>query len=138
MKYFLLIFSIIFISSCSSVQKLGTTGEKYKISKEMNQFLLDFESAARNHKKTVMLNLMDKVYKKEQHDEMLEGRTAQFFAEFFAGNLVNDKGFKTVPFETIIIIKFVSIKQTDEDTFEVCYIVESADFKVKKQWQNIS
>ena len=137
MKYIYLVLTIVLISSCSSVQKLGTTGEKYKISKEMGQFLLDFESAARNHKKTAMLNLMDKAYKKEQHDEMLEGRTDQFFAEFFAGSLVNGKGFKTIPFETINLIKFVSIKQTDEDTFDVFYIVESSDFEVKKQWQII-
>ncbi len=137
MKYLYLILSIIFISSCSSVQKLSTTGEKYKVSKEMNQFLLNFENAARNHKKTAMLSLMDRAYKKEQHDEMLEGRTDQFFSEFFAGNLVSGKGFKAIPFETINLIKFISIKQTDEDTFDVVYIVKSSDIEVKKQWQII-
>ena len=135
MKYIYLVLSVILFSSCTSVQKLSSTGEKYKVSKEMNQFLLNFESAARNHKKTAMLSLMDKAYKKEQHDEMLEGRTNQFFAEFFAGSLINGKEFKVVPFETIEIIKFVKIIQTDEDTFDVFYIVESSDFKVKKQWQ---
>lgn len=135
MKKVYLIFTVFFIFSCASVKKVNTSGEKYKISKELNQFLLDFESAAENHKKTALLSLMDKVYKKEQHDEMLEGRTNQFFNEFFAGQQTNGAAFKVLNFEAITSLDFVRINKTDEDTFEVLYIVKTSEYQIKCNWQ---
>ncbi|MCF6366360.1 MAG: hypothetical protein L3J35_09170 [Bacteroidales bacterium] len=137
MKCLYFIFAVTLIFSCSSVQKVGIKGEKYKISKELNQFLLDFESAARNHKKGAMLNLLDKDYKKEQHDEMLEGRTNQFLNEFFAGYLISESKFKSPGFESIISLNFVSIKQIDENSFDVSYIIKSKDFELVREWEII-
>ncbi|MCD4795323.1 MAG: hypothetical protein K8R54_18975 [Bacteroidales bacterium] len=135
MKHLYLIFAIILIFSCSSIQKINSSGEKFKISKELNQFLLDFETTAKSHNKTGMLNLMDKVYKQEQHDEMLECRTDQFFNEFFAGRQTNGKGFKVLNFETVTILDFTGINQTDEDSFEVFYIVKTPEYQINCQWQ---
>ena len=135
MKHLYLILSIILISSCSSIQKINSSGEKFKISRELNQFLLDFETTAKSHSKNGMLNLMDKEYKQEQHDEMLEGRTVQFLNEFFAGRQTNDKGFKVLDFETVTTLDFISINQTDEDTFEVFYIVKTPEYQINCHWQ---
>ena len=135
MKHLYLFITVLLIFSCTSVQKLNSSGDKYKVSKELNQFLLNFESAAENHKKTVLLSLMDRIYKKEQHDEMSEGRTGQFLNEFFAGRQTNENGFKVLNFEAITSLDFASINKTDEDTFDVIYIVKTTEYQIKCHWQ---
>ena len=135
MKHLYLIFIVFFIFSCTSVQKINSSGEKYKISKELNQFLVDFESAVEDQKRTELLNLMDPDYKKEQHDEMLEGRTDQFLNEFFAGRQTNGKGFKVLNFESVTSLDFSGINKTNEDTFDVFYIVKTSEYQINCRWQ---
>lgn len=135
MKHLYLIFAIILISSCSSIQKINSSGEKFKISKDLNQFLLDFETTAKNHDKKAMLNLMDKEYLHDQHDIMLEGRTDQFFNEFFAGRQTNGKGFRVLNFENVTTLDFTGINKTNEDSFEVFYIVKTPEYQINCQWQ---
>ena len=135
MKHLYLPLVILFVFSCSSVQKTGSSGEKFKISKGLNQFLLDFETSAKSHDKKAMLNLMDKEYLHDQLDNMLEGRTDQFFNEFFAGRQTNGKGFRVLNFDTVTTLDFTGINQTNENSFEVFYIVKTPEYQINCQWQ---
>jgi len=134
MKKFVLISTVFFLFSCASTYKVGSEGENYKIPKELSVFLSSFEQSVTSHNSVNILLHMDKAYKKEQHDDMLEGRTEQFLNEFFSGSNVNGSGFVSVKFNSIKSIHFVSI-QKNETGYTVYYTVETKDAIVDCSWE---
>ncbi len=134
MKRFLFISALFFLFSCFATYKIGSEGEKYKIPKNLSVFLSSFEQSVTSHNQNKVLLYMDKAYKKEQHDEMLEGRTEQFLNEFFSGTNVDGSGFVLVKFSSIKGIYFTSIQQT-ETGYTVYYTVKTNAVTVDCNWE---
>jgi len=134
MKKILFISALFFLFSCSVTYKIGSEGEKYKIPKNLSVFLSSFEQSVTSHNQNKVLSYMDNAYKKEQHDEMLEGRTEQFLNEFFSGTNVDGSGFVLVKFSLIRGIYFTSIQQT-ETGYTVYYTVKTKDVTVDCNWE---
>jgi len=134
MKNFLFITALFFLLSCSVTYKIGSEGEKYKLPEKLSAFLNSFEQSVTLHDSNKLLSYMDKAYKKEQHDEMLEGRTEQFLNEFFSGTNVDGSGFVLVKFSLIRGIYFTSIQQ-NETGYSVYYTVKTKDVTVDCNWE---
>ncbi len=136
MKKNILILGILLLVSCSTTYKIGSEGEKYKLPKDLVVFLNSFEQSVTSHNVGKLMLIMGKNYKKEQHDDMLEGRTAQFINEFFGGTDVNTGGFKNPKFKDITSIHFTSI-QKSESSYTVYYLISTKKFQIYCRW-NIS
>ena len=134
MKKFVLISTVFFLFSCASTYKVGSEGESYKIPKELSVFLSSFEQNVTSYNSDNVLLHMDKAYKKEQHDDMLEGRTEQFLNEFFSGLNTDGSGFVSVKFNSIKGIHFVSI-QKNETGYTVYYTIETKEANIDCSWE---
>ncbi len=134
MKKYFYISLILFFSACSTTVKVNQSGEKYKIPKDMVQFLSDFEIAVRSHNQMMVLNFMDPDYIKEQLNNFLQGRTEQFLNEFFCGMKTDDSGFECPEFENIRSFEFESIEQTDDTMYRIVYIVTTDDSEIRCDW----
>jgi len=134
MKKILFISVLFFLFSCASVYKIGSEGEKYKIPKKLSVFLNSFEKSVLLHNTDKLLSHMDKEYKKEQLDGMLEGRTEQFLNEFFSGTNVDGSGFVNLTYSSITGIYFTSIQQ-NEGSYTVYYSVEIKNRRVDCDWE---
>ena len=133
MKNTLLISVLFFLFSCATTYKTGSEGEKYKIPKDLSAFLSSFEKSVASHNIDKTLSCMDKQYKKEQLDGMLEGKSDQFLNEFFSGSNVDGSGFVSVKFKSITGIYFAGIQQSDNG-YTVYYTVETKDAKADCNW----
>jgi hypothetical protein len=125
---------ILLLGACSTTTKVNQAGEKYKIPKDMQLFLTDFENAVRSHNQMMVLNFMDPDYIKEQLNNFLQGRTEQFLNEFFCGMKTDDSGFGCPEFENILSFEFESIEQTDESMYRIVYIVKTKDTEIRCDW----
>ncbi len=134
MKKILFVSVLFFLFSCSVTYKTGSEGEKYKIPKGLSEFLASFEKSVTLHDENKVLSHMDKGYKKEQHNDMLEGRTEQFLNEFFSGTNVDGNGFVSIKFKSIIGIYFVSIQQND-NSYTVYYTLKTKTASVDCNWE---
>ncbi|NOZ34414.1 MAG: hypothetical protein GXO80_03840 [Chlorobi bacterium] len=133
MKKYILFLGIWLFVSCSTTYKIGSEGEKYKLPKDLVVFLNSFEQSVASHNVDKLMLLMDKNYKKEQHDDMLEGKTAQFINEFFGGTDVNGSGYKNPKFKNITSIHFTSIQEI-ENGYTVYYFITTKEYRIDCRW----
>jgi hypothetical protein len=134
MKFVPFIFLLLFFISCSVTSKVNNTGEKFKIPKDLNQFLSDFEYAVITNNQSQVLNFMDPDYIKEQLDDFLQGRTEQFLNEFFCGMKTDGSGFECPEFDNITNFEFVNIEKTDENMYRVVYLIITDDTRIECDW----
>ena len=76
---------------------------------------------------------MDPAYKKEQHDNMLQGRTTQFLNEFFCGQDAKSNTFKCLNYKKIKSLKLIK-KERKENGYRVYYQVNSKKYSVTADW----
>jgi hypothetical protein len=67
--------------------KLTVVGDNH----DVIEFLNHFEQAVLTGNVSKLMALMAPSYVREQHDQILEGRTEQFILEFFGGYFIDDK-----------------------------------------------
>lgn len=102
-------------------------------------FLDEFEQAVLSHDKGRMLELMDKRYRAEQHDDFLEGQTDQFLNEFFDGK-TPDGRWGHITFSNISRIERLSLEPAERGhssglpAFVVSYRVEADGVVVIVSW----
>ena len=133
MKYILTIFlTTLLLFSCVHQRKTSDF-KQFNIPKDLQEFLVKFESATLSHNKAELLTLMDEDYRKEQHDEMLKGRTDQFLDELFCG-YVSEKTFKCPGFEKVSYLKLTKI-ENNTDSYTVYYSVKAGKLSFSADWQ---
>ncbi|MCF6366362.1 MAG: hypothetical protein L3J35_09180 [Bacteroidales bacterium] len=123
MKYFIILFSVFFVFSCSTSKKASIYGGDYKVSKELNSFLSRFELATNEHNETLLLSLLDKKYKKEHFNNLQKEDREHFFREFFCGKDIKTRQYVCPAFNEVISISFISIFQTDNGNYKVTYAI---------------
>lgn len=85
-----------------------------------------FEESSLAHQAEQLKSLMDERYVREQHDQFLQGRTAQFIDEFFCGPQESESGrFTCIPFRLVRELQLVSLQRSQESTWNVRYKVIS-------------
>ncbi len=90
-------------------------------------FLSQFELAVLRHDLNGVLAFFDEAYRKEQHDQFLQGNTAQFVKEFFCGNSLKTDEFACLPLNEIIKMKRLSVDVIDEKECAIRYKLKSAN-----------
>jgi hypothetical protein len=133
MKYLFVLFGL-FLFSCATTTKLNTAGTKYKIPKDLDLFLNEFENTVKTHNQSKVLNFMDPDYIREQLDDFLDGRAEQFLNEFFCGMKTDDSGFFCPEFETITGFEFEDIEKTEEGMYRVVYTITTKAESIRCDW----
>jgi hypothetical protein len=132
-KYFSFLIVVVFLFSCATT-KINTAGAKYKIPKDLDLYLSEFENTVKTHNQSQVLNFMDPDYIREQLDDFLDGRKEQFLNEFFCGMQTNDHGFYCPEFDDITKFEFESIEKTDDGMYRVVYLITSDNITVRCDW----
>jgi len=114
-----------------TVQKKDTNAVKQLAGVE--EFLQKFEQATLLHNKTLLLDLMDKDYKVEQHDKVLKGNTDQFLNQFYCGYRTDGQGYRCQKYMEITSMKRVELLPNDAN-YTVTYHVFTKDIAVNISW----
>jgi hypothetical protein len=134
MKYFIIITMSLFIFSCATTSRVNSSGAKYKLPKELDVYLSDFENTVKTHNQSQVLNFMDPDYIREQLDNFLDGRTEQFLNEFFCGMKTDDSEFFCPEFDDITGFAFEDLEKTDDGMYRVVYIITTDTESVRCDW----
>lgn len=145
MKYlYILLAGLFLMSACHSkktaenttstkptVQKKDTNAAKQLVGVE--EFLQKFEKATLLHNKTLLLELMDRDYKVEQHDKALKGNTEQFLNAFYCGYRTDGQGYKCQKYTEITGMNRVELLPNDGN-YTATYHVSVKDITVNISW----
>lgn len=132
-KILVVLIVLLLIGSCKTEQSPQAAIAPTPIS-NVEDLLSQFEKACQLHDRKSIMQTMDDAYRKEQLDAALNGRTDQFLKEFFCGQAVDRSGFKCFEFEEIKKVSKEYIKQIDEKTHEVFYLIQTEGVIVEKSW----
>jgi hypothetical protein len=82
-------------------------------------FLRKVELAVRAHDADQLMSYVEPSYKRTQHDEFLEGRTLQFFTEFFCS---------TIPFNEISTAQLINYtkSKTEKNQWDVVFFIANS------------
>ncbi|MBN2235058.1 MAG: hypothetical protein JW706_07905 [Opitutales bacterium] len=129
-----LLFLVLLASGCVSLSV--HTADKYGSNASVAGFLQSFEQATiEGHEARVMAH-MATAYLVGQHDDLLEGRTDQFLAEFFGGYSAQEDGHVSISLPDIIAMELVSLSESDNG-YKVTYRVHTAEISVECEWRLI-
>ncbi len=142
MRIIIFVLSILVLASCGGkkeVVKKETPPERKTPIVEVKkvtddgvlEFLDRFESVVLKHDMTAAVDLMDKDYKKEQHDKFHKGNSEQFLNSFFCDYQTNGQGFKCIKFNEILELKRIEIMPNDGN-FTVVYHITGKGGTIKK------
>ncbi|MBK8807829.1 MAG: hypothetical protein IPO21_14745 [Bacteroidales bacterium] len=129
-KMFGLLLFILSVLGCSSTKNSTTVKQDSDVTSEVKIYLAEFEKAVVSHDATKIMQLMDKNYVKEQHDDFLKGRTTQFLNEFFCGNIVNSNSFKCIKYDEIEGLQETNLVK-ENDYYKVTCEVYSKKIRIK-------
>jgi len=96
-------------------------------------FLQKFEQALVNHDRVAMLNLMDKDYRREQHDKFYKANTEEFLNAFFCNFQTNGQGFKCIKFTDISASNRIEIAPNDGN-YTAVYHITGKGVTIKADW----
>lgn len=107
----------------------GFTNNQAKLKEKADEtiFLRRVESAIILHDADLLMSMMEKDYRRSQHDEFLEGRTMQFLNEFFGAEIE----FTDITRATLINYQLQKGSKTD---YEVYFKLNSATAEVVSQF----
>ncbi len=106
-RFITFLISATIITSCASSKK--TVSDVVRI----DSFLTKFEKAVLQNDTQALMEMMDADYRKEQHDEMLGGRTDLFLDELFCGNRIDESEFKCFKLKEIVSIQRKKVEETE-------------------------
>ncbi|TNE55080.1 MAG: hypothetical protein EP338_05040 [Bacteroidetes bacterium] len=116
-------------------------GVNVLMAQEMDQdakrVLVNFAKAVRKHDQQKVMNVMDRAYVAEQHDDLLQGNTSQFLNEFFSGPMLNAPESFVVPAFNQIkkIVLIDSRRLSDTGSYEVNFKIILRDKRVlNRSW----
>ncbi|MEZ5013083.1 MAG: hypothetical protein R2794_02210 [Chitinophagales bacterium] len=129
------IFPVILLSfaACSPGWQFHSAQSGDSLPKGLYDFLITFEKATLEHDTTALLQLMDADYRKQQYEDLLQGRTGQFFHEFYCGEQFNGKGYDCLAFDLIDAISRLEV-HGGGDSYNVVYMVQSEGIIIKATW----
>lgn len=143
MKYlYILVAGFLLLSACHSkkavektttptVQKKDTAAVKQLAGVE--EFLQKFEQATLLHNKTLLLDLMDKDYRVEQHDKAMKGNTDQFLNQFYCGYRTDGQGLRCQKYTEITGMTRVELLPNDGN-YTATYNVSVKEITVNISW----
>ena len=126
MRTFLLLSSFLCITAFGHNNLQKPTDD---ISRQLIAFLNQFDTVVAAHDWNAVVELMDKNYKTEQLDNMLQGDTLQFIEEFFCGLTKETNEFLCAPPEEILRLERGEII-VDPDIIQAQYMVVLKDGRV--------
>lgn len=131
------IFSMFLVLLASGCVSLNVhTSAKYGSNASVAGFLQSFEQAALDGNEARVMAHMATAYLVGQHDDMLEGRTEQFLAEFFGGYSAKEDRHVSIPLNQIIAMELVKLIESDNG-YQVTYRVHAAEISVECEWRLI-
>lgn len=111
------------IASLSLLMAPQAYSEVTSPSAELQSHLKRFESAVLKHDRASLMQTLDPKYVREQHDDMLKGRTQQFIDELLSGRVVTDSSFSQAKLDQIVAIHRVKLKEIGERQWSVVYLI---------------
>lgn len=122
----LFLISIVLVSPAFSSLKTGPNSVDNPLA-TAQEFLGQFEEAVLKHDLKGVLSFFDEAYRKEQHDQFLQGNTEQFVKDFFCGNTLKTETFSCLSLNEIIKMKRVSLALIDENECAFRYKLKAQD-----------
>ncbi|MFN3939514.1 MAG: hypothetical protein ACK4IY_02930 [Chitinophagales bacterium] len=111
--------SLFLLLLCNSCLLIGQIPDK------LEKYLTKLEKAVANHSYNAVLKLTDTDYRKEQHDDFLQGNTKQFVDELLSGYSVETNIFVNHTLNDISSITRSTIHAESENSVYVAYLLLS-------------